>query len=195
MKKLLVLSALLALILSACATAGHPISGAAAPTNVTTDSIGAPTTHSADGNSDQSKLLTLQDRLNVFASPKYIAQVEAAKAAGSDAIQNQCMDVTLAIGADLKAKPLIAIASVDLGPVDKSCGWCVLAAQRKLDAERRGGPSLLTQIADGRRRLASLARMGLVACAPLKEDIRLSLLNPEDAAANLIGLFDLLSGH
>lgn len=140
-------------------------------------------------------LLRLQDRLNFFASAKYQADVASAKVAGADALQIACMDATIAIGADIKATPLISLPSTDLGPVDRSCGWCVLAAKRKQDAARLNGPSLLTQIADANKRVGLLARKGLVACAPLKEDIRLSLLNPENAATDLLDLVELVNGQ
>jgi hypothetical protein len=192
--------ALAFLTLAACTTAGH--SPTTAPVAINTPqpatlADGAQPVQPASteaSNPEASGLLSLQDRLNVLASPKYLADVAAAKAGGADALQVACMDATMQIGADLKAKPLIVIPSLDLGPVDRSCGWCVLAAQRKSDAERRNGPSLLVRIADGRKRVQLLARNGLVACAPLKEDVRLSLLNPENAAADLLGLLSLFGG-
>jgi hypothetical protein len=140
---------------------------------------------------EQRSFLNIQDRLNVFASPKYLADVQAAKAAGSDTVQNQCMDATVEIGADIKARPLIVIPTADMSNVDSSCGWCVLAAKRKLAADIRGGPSLVTQLADARKRLLALARKGLVGCAPLKEDTRLQLLTPENAVADLLTLLNL----
>lgn len=191
MKNLSIL--ILATVLSACGTFKHsapaPIP---APTelndHVTTVSVPVP---EQAINPDQDRLLSLQDKLNVFASPKYLAHVQAAKAAGSDATQNACMDVTVEIGADIKAKPLISIPHVDMTGVDTSCGWCVLSAQRKAAEQMRNGPSLLTQIADARKRVLALARKGLVGCAPLKEDMRLSLLTPENAAADLLTFLNL----
>lgn len=197
--KTITLVSLFALALSACATAPHPVT---APTDETistptaqlvstVESAPAPTS-AADP--EQTGLLRVQDRLNLFASPRYLAHVQAAKDAGADQLQVACMDATVEIGADLRARPLLTPPTADLGPVDRSCGWCVLAAKRKADAARSSGPSVLVQVADARKRLAGLARKGLVACAPLREDMRLSLLNPENAAAGLFELLNLFGG-
>lgn len=156
-------------------------------------STSAPDTPAPDP--EQGKLLTLQDRLNVFASPRYLADVANAKAAGADARQVECMDSTVAFGADIKARPLFTLPSVDVGPVDRSCGWCLLAQKRKADAERQSGPSILVKLAEGRKRLGTLARTTLVACAPLTRDIELSAMNPESIADALIRLIELIGGN
>lgn len=193
------------LTLAACGSVTHSPSPSVAPPNLGNDNLGvtavaldlpasAPTA-GAPTNPELGGLLRIQDRLNILASPKFVADVANAKAAGADAIQIACMDPLVEIGADLKARPLVEIPSIDLGPVDRSCGWCVLAAQRKADAARLGGPSILTKVADGRKRLALLARKGLVACAPLAKDIEMSALNPEQAAADLLRLLKLFGGN
>lgn len=191
--KTLTIVSLLALALSACATLNRPVlQPADATISTSAPGTAVPSVPAADP--EQGHLLSLQDRLNFLASPKFVADVQAAKNAGADPIQVACMDPLVEIGVDLKARPLLAVQSADLGPVDRSCGWCLLAAKRKADAARSNGPSVLTQVADARKRLAGLARKGLVACAPLREDMRLSLLNPENAAAGLFELLNLFGG-
>ena len=190
---------ILAALAFGCATFHQPSQPAGNPAATVMGAGGsgvaldAPPTEPTDP--EQRTVLTLQDRLNVFASPGYLSDVQAAKAAGADALQVQCMDSTVAFGADIKAKPLFTLQSVDIGPVDRSCGWCRLAEKRKADAERRNGPSILVRLAEGRKRLGTLARTTLVACAPLTRDIELSAMNPENIADALLRLIDLIGGR
>jgi len=197
--KTLTIAVLAAVLLAGCASFRPASINTPAPSSLPDGVQPAATSTSAPDapapDPEQGKLLTLQDRLNVFASPRYLAHVAAAKATGSDALQDQCMDSTVAFGADIKAKPLFTLPNVDIGPVDRSCGWCLLAQKRKADAERRSGPSILVKLAEGRKRLGTLARTTLVACAPLTRDIELSAMNPENIADALIRLIELIAGN
>jgi hypothetical protein len=120
-------------------------------------------------------------RLNVFASPKYVADANAAMqvAGTTDPILTNCLATTLDIGRDLQANPL-ALPDISPAPVDPSCLLCLLALKRKLANDVVNGTAL-AQIQTTQARIHTLRTKFVIGCAPL--------------GADEASVFGLLTGH
>lgn len=96
-------------------------------------------------------------------------------AGAGDPIFMQCVTFLVRLGEELKAKPLLSFQVPALGSADAGCPLCLIAAKRHDLAALQSG-DLLAKIAEVRARANDIRQRTTLACAPLIDDERNTVL-------------------